>query len=181
MGALDCNEYDNLKRRNFEPYSDGHQVMYEVPIALLANKRWTICEAGFGIGWGLGRMIEEGIVAQYVGFEPCADSFEYVRKIHHGNEQLTLHKRGFEYPGQKFDHVFCIETIEHVPMDGHAKFLSDLRKTTGRTLWFSTPDIRKHKTEGVRIWEEWKTMLHEAGFRDVTVHREQWTVLFVAQ
>lgn len=180
MGSLDCNEFENLKRRDFRDYSVGHQIMYEAPVQLLRQKKWTICEAGFGIGWGIHKMLEHDVIGQYVGYEPCAESFEYVRKNYHDG-RLELHKRGFEYPGRKFDHVFCIEVIEHVPMDGHAGFLSDLRKTTGRTLWMSTPDVTKHKTEGVRTPEVWKRMLHEAGFADITVHREQWTVLFVCQ
>lgn len=181
MGALDCNELENLKRRDFRHYSVGHQIMYETPVQLLRQKKRTICEAGFGIGFGIGKMIEHDVIGQYVGFEPCADAFEYVRKTYRDEARLELHNRPFEFPGRKFEHVFCIEVIEHVPMERHESFLGDLRKTTGFTLWLSTPDVTKHKTEGVRTPEAWKQMLHTAGFAEVTVHREQWTVLFVCQ
>jgi hypothetical protein len=181
LGALDCNEYDNLVRRRFEDYSEGHRIMYEVPIRLLSGKQWSIREAGFGIGWGLDQMVEAKIIRTYSGCEPCADSFNYTKKNHGGRPNVFLSQTAFKRDGAVYDHVFCIEVIEHVPMDGHYDFLKDLRESTGRTLWMSTPDKRKHPSEGVRTCDEWRQMLREAGFKDVTMHREQWTVLFVAQ
>jgi hypothetical protein len=179
MGSLDCNEYENLMRRRGGDYSAGHRVMYETPIRLLSGKRRNILEAGFGIGWGLEQMMKAGIVERYVGFEPNRDSFNYVAsRVKEPNIELRL--GGFERQALT-DHVFCIEVIEHVPMDGHAAFLADLRASTGKTLWMSTPDVRKHPGEGVRTCDGWKTMLKAAGFSDVTLHREQWTVLFIAQ
>lgn len=179
MGSLDCNEYENLMRRRGCDYSAGHRVMYETPIRLLSGKRRNILEAGFGIGWGLERMIEAGIIEKYTGFEPNKDSFNYVA-ARMNRPEVDLRRGGFvRQPAT--DHVFCIEVIEHVPMDGHAGFLADLRASTAKTLWMSTPDIRKHPSEGVRTCDEWKTLLKAAGFADVTLHREQWTVLFIAQ
>lgn len=155
--------------------------MYEVPIRLLSGKQWSIREAGFGIGWGLDRMVEAKIIRTYSGCEPCADSFNYVKQNRGGRPNVFLSPEPFRRDGAVYDHVFCIEVIEHVPLDGHARFLEDLRASTGRTLWMSTPDVRKHRSEGVRTCDEWKALLHAAGFRDVTVHTEQWTVLFIAQ
>lgn len=179
MGSLDCNEWENLRNRRFEDYSLGHRIMYEVPIRLLTSGRHRIVEAGFGIGWGLDQMIKAGVIDRYVGFEPNQDSFNYVRnRINEPNIDL---RRGKFERQPAADHVFCIEVIEHVPMDEHARFLADLRATTGKTLWMSTPDVRKHRSEGVRSCDEWKAMLDIAGFQDVTMHQEQWTVLFIAQ
>ena len=155
--------------------------MYEVPIRLMTGKKWKIREAGFGIGWGLDRMIEAGVIGEYAGCEPCRESFDYVKKAHGSKENLTLTHAGFSHDGKKYDHVFCIEVIEHVPMDGHEDFLSALRASTNGTLWMSTPDKRKHPCEGVRTCDEWRELLRIAGFGDVTMHREQWTVLFIAQ
>lgn len=179
MGSLDCNEFENLRNRNFKDYSLGHRIMYEVPIRLLTGGRHRILEAGFGIGWGLDQMMKAGCIERYVGYEPNKDSFNYVaERIKEPN--IELRKGGFERQ-KPTDHVFCIEVIEHVPMDAHARFLADLRASTAGTLWMSTPDVRKHRSEGVRTCDEWKAMLQAADFSDVTVHREQWTVLFIAQ
>lgn len=179
MGSLECNEYENLKARGGREYSFGHRMMYETPIALLGGRKRNILEAGFGIGWGLDRMIEAGIIDRYTGFEPNADSFNYVNgRVKRENVEL---RRGGFVRSPATDHVFCIEVIEHVPPAGHAAFLADLRASTAKTLWLSTPDVRKHPSEGVRTCDEWKALMKEAGFSDVTMHREQWTVLFIAQ
>jgi hypothetical protein len=179
MASLDCNEYENLRRRRGGDYSPGHRVMYEMPIRLLSGKRRNILEAGFGIGWGLDKMIEAGIIEHYVGFEPNKDSFNYVAsRVQQPGVEL---RHGGFVRQRPADHVFCIEVIEHVPPGGHAGFLADLRASTAKTLWMSTPDIRKHPSEGVRTCDEWKAMLKAAGFADVTLHREQWTVLFICQ
>lgn len=180
MGSLDCNEYENLMRRKGGDYSLGHRIMYETPIRLLTGKRRNILEAGFGIGWGLDQMVKADIVESYRGCEPNADSFNFVRRKWGDAARISLRHGSFERT-KPADHVFCIEVIEHVPMVGHAGFLADLRASTAGTLWMSTPDVTKHRSEGVRTKEEWKAMIHAAGFNDVTVHTEQWTVLFVAQ
>lgn len=181
MGSLDCNEYEALMRRNGREYSAGHRVMYESPIRLLSGKRRNILEAGFGIGWGLDQMLAAGIIDKYVGYEPNADSFSYVRSRQGARIEIELHHGQFVRQPRKFDHVFCIEVAEHVPLEGHAGFLADLYASTGTTLWMSSPDVRKHPGEGVRTAGEWKALLYAAGFSDVTVHREQWTVLFICQ
>lgn len=180
MGSLDCNEYENLLRRRGANYSAGHCVMYETPIKLLSGKRRSILDVGFGIGWGLDQMVKSEIIGNYTGFEPNADSFNYTAKRHRDSEGVELVHGPFKRVPKR-DHVFCIEVIEHVPMSGHAAFLADLRASTEKTLWMSTPDVRKHPGEGVRTWEDWRAMLDESGFDNVTVHREQWTVLFIAQ
>lgn len=154
--------------------------MYLTPIALLAGKKRNILDVGFGIGWGLDQMVKKKIVGNYVGFEPNADSFAYTFKRHGDQPNVELIKGPFKRTA-KIDHVLCIEVIEHVPMDGHSAFLADLRASTGTTLWLSTPDVRKHPGEGVRTCENWRGMLQDAGFENVTMHRDQWTVLFIAQ
>jgi hypothetical protein len=155
--------------------------MYEAPIRLLSGKKRNILDVGFGIGWGLDQMLKAEIVGGYIGFEPNADSFKYVRGRHGGNPKVELLHGPFRRGTPKTDHVFCIEVIEHVPMEGQTEFLNALRASTGTTLFLSTPDVRKHPGEGVRTCDEWQAMLQDAGFENVTVHREQWTVLFIAQ
>lgn len=180
MGSLDCNEYENLRKRGFKPYSAGHRMMYDTPAKLLSGRKRRIVEAGFGIGYGLETLLDAGAIGTYLGFEPNRDSFGYVHEKHGGLSGVELRNTGFATTGETFDHVFCIEVIEHVPMDGHAEFIGVLRRS-GKTLWMSTPDVKTHPHEGVRRPDEWKAMLKAGGFNDVTVHCDQWTVLFVAQ
>ncbi|MCW5695788.1 MAG: methyltransferase domain-containing protein [Bauldia sp.] len=187
---LEAKEFRELKRRRFKPYSAGHQAMYEVPLALMKRNdrsaaRYLILEIGFGIGWGLDRMVENGIVGaldRYVGYEPDEESFDFVFARHGKRSGITLINAAFgAVSGLPFDHIFCIEVIEHVPAVEHAGFLGSLRSASrSGTLWLSTPDSQRND-HGVRPAAEWRAMLKNAGFSDVTVHQDQWTTLFVCQ
>lgn len=182
MVSLECDEYGNLQRRLRKgngDYSLGHRLMYETPIKLLTGKKRNIVEAGFGIGWGLDRMIEADILASYVGYEINAAAFNYVNQQYGEREGIQLHHEAFTTtPGG--NHVFCIEVIEHVPMDQHTHFIRMLRGS-GNTLWLSTPDKDRVASEGVRSVHDWKAMLKMGGYSDVVAHEEQWTTLYIAQ
>lgn len=180
MGDLNCNEYENLRKRRFGEYSAGHRAMYEVPIRLMAGKKFSIIEAGFGIGWGLQQMLKADVVDHYIGYEPNADSYNYTKtQISSGLVELRFGP--FEYPKQNAQHVFCIEVFEHVPRDNWVSFLEDLRLSTWDTLWLSTPNRLKQKREGVVSHTEMHNLLEAADFQQVTVHQEQWTTLYIAQ
>lgn len=177
MGTLDSREYDRLVERNFGPYSEGHRKMYDIPIAKLAGRQYSIVEAGFGIGYGLDRMIDAEIVDRYVGYEPNADSFRYVRDQWPQSDGMILVHAPFSRCPDPQDIGFCIEVIEHVPMDDHAAFLADLRASCER-LFFSTPCVKMKPNEGVRETDEWVAMLRAAGFASVSVDKSQWTYLY---
>lgn len=190
--GYESKEYERHVKRNFKPYSRGHRAMYETAVQAIGKTgQARIFEAGFGIGWGLNHMLEAGVVKEYVGCEPNADSFKYtndalgmhpkVGMLIHGPfvpdivEDLQVHyERDSGYP---FDEAFCIEVIEHVPMGEHLDFLKGLRQLAPR-LWFSTPDMVKVPKEGVRTAAAWVELLHEAGFRTVDVNTQNWTYLY---
>jgi len=184
--AFDCREYAAAAKRDFRPYSLGHRIMYETPLTLLtrnarADSRFAILEAGFGIGYGLDRMVEHGVIGRYLGFEPDPESFAYVKDRHGGTAGVDLRPTAFAECDPVFDHAFCIEVIEHVPRDDHRDFLLALRRSlkTSGTLWLSTPDMAR-STHGVRTADEWRMMLTTAGLR--ALHFDaQWTDLFVCQ
>lgn len=186
----EAREFRELKRRGFRPYSAGHQAMYEVPLALMSrNDRskpaYMVLEVGFGIGWGLDRMVEEGLVGPrdcYVGYEPDADSFRFVAGRHGSRPGVTLINEGFRAAsGLPYDHVFCIEVIEHVALNAQARFIGALRSSShGGTLWLSTPDSDRCD-HGVRPARMWQAMLRAAGFGNVVVHQDQWTTLYACQ
>lgn len=183
MANLDSREFDMLKRRGFRDYSVGHQRMYTFPIDRLRGKRYRIFEAGFGIGFGLRKMLEADIVERFIGCEPNLDSYNYTFGLFGTRPEVTLHHCPFGQPvlpTPPADHTFCIEVIEHVPADAHAEFLSLLR-ACGPRLWLSTPDIARQPREGVRTTEEWEAMLRAAGFDKVDVDRSQWTHLFACE
>lgn len=190
MGTLDSREYDRLKERNFHDYSEGHRHMYLSAIRQIATeaKPVSIFEAGFGIGYGLGKMQEAGIVGRYVGCEPQVDSFNYTAKRFSDAEQAGLNYTLIHAPfsddlvnthGADFEHVFCIEVIEHLTLDRHAEFIANLRAmlVPGGTLWLSTPCKRRNAREGVRTTEDWEAMLC-AEFQHVDVDRSRWTYLY---
>lgn len=188
---MDSREYDRLVGRKFKPYSLGHRRMYHKAIDAIKASDGTadIFEAGFGIGWGLEQMLSDGIVNSYVGCEPQVDSFRYVQQTvapKYRHEGIWLRHEPFTGDIVKellaegiapFDHAFCIEVIEHVPMDLQVLFLKNLHDMAP-TLWFSTPDIRRAPKEGVRTTEEWQALLHQSGFDLVTVDNSEWTTLY---
>lgn len=180
-------EYRALLRRNMEPYSFGHRIMYDVPLTLMtrnerAKERFSILEVGFGIGWGLDRMIDLNVIDHYHGMEPDLESFDYVQKRHGKNNRLTLVNEKFVgIAGKTFDHVFCIEVIEHIPAIAHLAILNEIRASTHGTLWLSTPDKNRCPEHGVRDRNEWQQLLEMAAFDCVTHHTEQWTDLYICQ
>lgn len=189
MGGYESKEYERLVGRNFKDYSLGHRRMYLKAIeAIAAGKGESrVLEAGFGIGYGLKEMGLAGILESYVGYEPNFDSFNWTQANMSGwigipAGRTLLLNMGFEVPAlnPKFDDVFCIEVIEHVPESGHLDFIRNLGTVLAPegTLWFSTPDKIKAPKEGVRLTGEWVQMLHDAGFASVLVDVSEWTHLF---
>ena len=165
------NEYRRLQRRDFKEYSLGHQKMYTVPIELLKNvtAKYRILDVGFGIGFGLERMLEAGIVESYVGVEPVADSFAYVREkfgslpnIRLVNDDwLTVSETNLE----PADYVFCIEVVEHLPEQVVGPFLRKLARFTKRALFLSTPDCER-SSHGTRTERQWIGALSAAGLKE---------------
>lgn len=184
-------EYDRLVERGFKPYSKGHRRMYESAIermGRIAGPRGArVFEAGFGIGWGLGAMLDADVLREYEGCEPNVDSFAYTAKTfadHERASSLTLFNSAFRLPlsggSRSFDFAVCIEVIEHVPAGGHLAFLRDLR-LMAPTLFFSTPDKTRVPREGVRTYLDWLGLLAQAGFPSVECDRSNWTDLYVCQ
>jgi hypothetical protein len=196
VGVPDSREFDMLKRRNFRPYSKGHQMMYLTPIRTALKGQFHIFEAGFGIGFGLDNFVSAGVIASYTGVEPNVDSFNYTKDRHKGNPALNLINEPFSFElagrlaevapafapdGRKvFDVAFCVEVIEHVPDELHLDFLRGLRLLAPR-LFFSTPDIQKYPKEGVRTTDEWTRLLTDAGFGKVSVDKTHWTHLYACE
>lgn len=182
MGTPNSKEYDRLKERGFKPYSAGHRRMYELAIERMGNEAGPrgarVLEAGFGIGWGLDEMVRAEVLKSYVGYEPNKDSFDYVQARYPDRENMLLLPLTFE-PNldPAFDYALCIEVIEHVPMEDHARFLLGLR-SMAPTLFLSTPDITRHRTEGVRTEAEWVALLHAAGFSKVATDSKSWTTFY---
>lgn len=77
-------ELSRLRKRNFADYSDGHRRLYLGIISLIGGsdvlRDANILEIGTGIGWGLGKMLEEIRLRAYVGVEPCVKCLEHVKQ-----------------------------------------------------------------------------------------------------
>lgn len=200
-GDPDISEFDQHVGRSGRPYSLGHRIMYETPIKLFGGSPQHILDIGFGIGYGLKRMLEEKVIASYVGFEPDEKSFRHVsNEFGIGSPPLQgpsifLIRGGFPPDDvqarvipRNLQQAFLIEVIEHIPLDEHVRFLAAVRRVLpdDGTLWMSTPDLAKneHGARSVgpfRALDGWLSILHRTGFRNVTVHAEQWTTLYICQ
>lgn len=194
MGGYESKEFDRLKGRNFRLYSAGHRKMYHKAIEVI-GKPSRIFEAGFGIGYGLQKMLAANVVQEYCGLEPNKDSYDYVAHARGpgGVPGLALASRpDVELINSEFsqhvadrlttagvapyDEAFCIEVIEHVPAHLHLQFLIALRQMAPR-LWLSTPDSSRSK-EGVRTERDWTVLMKQAQFERVEVDKSEWTYLY---
>lgn len=195
--VYESKEFDRLVGRGFRDYSVGHQRMYTTAIERIKADHEgpvNIFEAGFGIGFGISKMLEANIINQYAGVEPNKKAYEHVAlrntypSGHQGmgmanDPRFMLANCEFNQAFADdlsrmamYDEAFCIEVIEHVPMHLHLQFLIALRQMAPR-LWFSSPDKKKSR-EGVRTTAEWTTLLRQANFKTVTVDQSNWTYLY---
>lgn len=188
-----CNEYRSMQRRGGRAYSEGHQRMYLGPIALIQSARAdkvNILDVGSGIAWGAEQMLRAGIVRNYLGVEPCKESFNHGVKFIESLPEAVKQGATVAWSNKPFldlpavwdtprDYVFCIEVLEHVPEADLPEFLLRLRHFTGRNAFISTPDIRtsSHGTATAEVWEE---RLTKAGFKVVKFQRH-WTTLFICE
>lgn len=189
-------EYTNLVDRNFEPYSEGHRVMYTAPIDLIKvpdgcnrlkrgvdGTKVDVLDVGCGIGWGLMKMIEADLLNRYIGIEPDGESCRYCRDTYGEEGRTFIDKEWLDVRDDELfiaDYTFCIEVIEHVgDNDVIMQFLEKIRRFTKRNLFISTPDsdISRH---GVLNKEQMVGMLASAGFKSIPIGR-RWTTLYVCE
>lgn len=189
MTSKECNEFLAMRRRiakhGSPEYSVGHRRMYSSTVELLRGKECSILEAGFGIGYGLSMMDARLKMSRYIGFEPCQDSFNYVKeevvpKLQQ-KDRIKLSQNKWPCRIEPVDYAFCIEVIEHVPEEGGLveSFLEGLRSCTLKNLFLSTP-CSSSSPHGVRTVKQWKHALKKAGFSVVSVSH-QWTTLYIAE
>lgn len=174
----ECNEYKALAERGFGNYSAGHRRMYESGLVLLDQSYASVLDIGSGIGWGYKRARELGHFGKWTGVEPCADSYNYMKKNY---PEGDWHNLGLmEATIDPADYVFCIEVIEHLDRDDVLPFLKRLRSLCIRGAWVSTPESDRHR-HGTMTKSEVVTLLKAAGFSNVVVNGEQWTTLYTCQ
>lgn len=174
-------EYEQLKARGFKEYSEMHRQMYEVVVSLFKNKPTSIYEIGFGIGWGLERLLEENCIERYVGCEPDRKSFDYVfDRVK--DERVALYPAQFMRSNDVYRYVLCIEVIEHLEcnLTKLYKMFAEVRKMAG-TFILSTPD-KNTDEHGIYTKHEVKECLHRAEFNNVVMIEHQIPhTLFIAQ
>lgn len=183
------NEYQALVKREFAPYSNGHRLMYDIPILMLKNSdcqvRYDILDIGVGIGYGLEQMLRARVIKEYIGFEPCKETYDFMwpkAEMHLDDCKVQIFNDS--WPVTKgavcgADYSFAIEVIEHVPLVEHRRFIWELKESTLKTVFLSTPDACKSE-HGVREKADWRRLLKEI-FGDVVVIDTQWTDLYICQ
>ena len=136
--------------RNWNDYERSHVLMYKAPILLLEGRPAHILDVGCGVGYGLQWMFDARCVGRYVGIDPQEDAIDYMKELcsthpHTKSDLEFFHTGLLEWDSdEKFDFVFCIEVIEHVPKDDIIPFLNRLRRHTCRNLFLSTPNTDNH-------------------------------------
>ncbi len=152
--------------------------MYEAGLVLLDQSHATVLDVGAGIGWGLKRARELGFQGQWVGIEPCSDSFNYLRETY---PAATWHHCGLMAADvEAADYVFCIEVVEHLDRNDLPDFLARIRSLARKGAWISTPEADRD-SHGQFTRVEMVDALKSAGFTNVAVNGEQWTTLYICQ
>jgi len=188
-GVTFGNEYEQFIERGLKPYSVGHQRMYSAPIDLITSpveptatslKKANVLDVGCGIGVGYRMLRDAGIIGSYLGIEPDPKCVRYMKDTY--PEADVIEEFWMDVPeGQLFvaDFTFCVEVIEHVPLDDLGRFLEKLREHTRRNLFLSTP-LRENSEHGLFTKDGWVAKLCASDFR-VAVVDWQWTTFFLCE
>jgi len=174
-------EYASLVQREFKEYSEPHRQMYEIICALLKNKPASLVEIGFGIGWGLQRLVEDNCISKYVGIEPCAASYKYVKGIVDEDHVQLLNRSLLEFePEESFEFSMCIEVIEHTDED-ILQWFKKIRSFTKIASFISTPD-KNTDPHGIYTKDYVVDCLKDSGFTSVS--KIEWQLphtIFIAE
>ena len=86
-------------------------------------------------------MLDKKVPGHYLGIDVDPRSIEYCKKMYHPDSFILDDFADHDFG--KFDLVFCIEVIEHVPEVDRPYFLNKVIDLADRAAFISTPDKRK--------------------------------------
>lgn len=180
-----------LEERAGQPYSQGHMAMYETVAALLQGQPGRILEIGFGVGYGLRKLIEADCINSYVGIERdplcvghvtrtlMVEQLPGVYLLEADFLTITDAQIRSHFGEANADVSLCIEVLEHVPRSKGLDFLVKLRNITSQALLLSTPNSNT-STHGIYRPAQVLKLLEMAGFPHVACLSWQWTTFFLA-
>jgi 2-polyprenyl-3-methyl-5-hydroxy-6-metoxy-1,4-benzoquinol methylase len=186
------NEYKKMLGRNGRPYSDAHIGKYRVISELLKKKPANILEIGPGTGEGIHRLIKRKCIKKYLGIDAVKDCADFLKKEFKSHLKNNIKITNFNwidapeedikdyFSADKADFVLCIEVIEHNPYDleRYLVFLKKAHKFTKNTFFYSTPNSLGDR-HGKLTNEESMTLLHKAGFKEVSKIVWQGTPFYI--
>ncbi len=184
-------ELHNLNMRGGADYTEGHCRMYTPIAEILGNCPANILEIGFGIGYGLKKLLESNCVGNYLGIESDKECVDYVsNKGSYGlttNAKMLLACKDWtkiddefvrKHFGGQADFVLCIEVVEHVAGPVRSEMVKKALTHTGKTMFLSSPNSET-SGHGVMSVAECRAFILSCGFNSVAHIEWQWTTMYV--
>lgn len=150
-------------KRHFERYFK----MMELCKELGKEQTWLDCACGSGFGTNL----LSNFASSVYGYDIAAEAIEYAEKFYSSNNCFFTNKKE-ELQEKRFDKIFSVETIEHMPKEDAENFLSfliGLLKKDGRLL-ITTPIVAQTNPNPVNKFHyieysdlDFSGLLHKSG------------------
>ena len=175
-------EFKKFKSRGGKDYSPGHRRMYWAACKLLEKKPSHILDVGSGMGYGYKWLERHGAIETYTGVEPEHEAVTYCRSQYPDATWIEGVVPGVQFLNP-FDHVFCIEVLEHVESEqgvDPVAFIHELASLAKQNVFLSTPN-RETSGHGVYSPTEVLGMAKEAGIANVSFVEQQWTTWYLLE
>jgi len=181
-------EVEAMEKRGGALYSYGHRMMYEAAAKLISNYPRILLEVGVGCGYGLEVLDRNRCVRSYLGIEPVLKDAQYLHDRYGEDNRIKIVcEEWLDVSDEDFetmlpvgaDFTFCIEVLEHIPVEDWLPFCEKLCQHTNNTLFFSTPNSETN-SHGVATPKVWRELMLEAGFDNCIRVEAQWTTFFMA-
>lgn len=88
----------------------------------------------FHYGWWQKQSLERGACVDIHSIRPDIPGWEY----------HIADARELPFPDNSFDHVQCLEMIEHVPTEDHERVIEELKRVTRKTVFLTTSGKAAH-------------------------------------
>jgi SAM-dependent methyltransferase len=151
---------DDLQLNDLARFNRDHYLFYRALIERYVEKEGSIADVGCGTG------SRSAMLARYATNVTAVDSD--MLKISSGCALNGTEKISWVFadvaewkelePDSTFDYVFCVEVIEHVPLELHRSFFANLisRVSSGGALLMTTPRDKNvdRKPPHIGLWED---------------------------
>ena len=161
--------------------SYGHRAAYLGPAAIMAHQPCSVIDIGCGDGVGYHALVTHQALGSYFGIDISPAEIEKgQRLLVDQHKHKTVCGNWLEYPEKDLepaDFVFCVEVLEHVPLDLRKMFVEKCVRFAKKNIIISTPPADRNPHGKLTI-PECLELLRSSGL-DVVPIDVQWTTMYV--